>query len=86
MKDSQEGQPTSLCYFSKIGQVQNLYARLCLDLAYVYSSQSSCVLVGQTAPFSATMKNFSKLLTTFVDSYKPRFSYMASMHGQCAVT
>ena len=27
---------------------------LCLDIAYVYNSQSSCELVGQTALFNAT--------------------------------
>ena len=38
--------------------------------------KSNCVLVGQTAPFSATMKDFSKLLTIFVDS---RVMYHACM-------
>ena len=62
MTGSQEGQPTSLCYISKMPQVKTLHAKLCSDLAYVYSSQSSYILVEQTAPFHdklsyATMKN-----------------------------
>ena len=62
---------TSLCYFSKMLQIRTLHARLCSDLAYVYSNQSSCVLVGQKAPFHnkhfSVMINFSTLLTTFVN-------------------
>ena len=50
----------------------------CLDLAYVYSCQSSCVLVGQMAPFSVTMKNFFTLLTTFVDSRVTQTSFATS--------
>ena len=68
IKDSWDGHPTSFCYFSKMPQVRTLHARLCSDLGYAYSNQSSCVLVGHTAPFSVTMKDFSKLLTTFVSS------------------
>ena len=63
----------------------------CLDLAYVYSRKNSCVLVGQTAPFSATMKNFLKLLTTFVDSrvaqtslHDPRFATSALLAPHCS--
>ena len=57
-----------LCYFSKMPRVMTLHVRLCSDLAYVYSSQSSCILVEQMAPFSATIEDFPKLVTTFVDS------------------
>ena len=53
--DSCERQPgrtaDSLCYLPKMLQVKTLHAKLCSDLAYVYSCQSSCVLVGQMAPF-----------------------------------
>ena len=59
----------------------------CSDLAYVYNSQSSCATVGQTAPFSATMKDFPKLLTTLVDSGATNHIF-ATCHASmpCAVT
>ena len=48
MKDSQEGQPNSLCYFSKMPHIKTLHAKLHSDLAHVYSSKSSCVLIAMT--------------------------------------
>ena len=54
-----------------------MHARLCSDLAYNCNNQSSCVLVGQMALLCGTIlqkallcnhDNFSKLLSTFVDS------------------
>ena len=89
-KDSQEGQPTSLC---KIPKVRTLHTRhLCSDITYVCNSQLAVYwYIGQTASchdklFSAIMKNFSKLLANyFVDS---RFTNLVTvhMHGMCAVT
>ena len=34
--------------------------RACSGLPNVYSSQSSCVVIEQTAPFCATMRDFSR--------------------------
>ena len=53
--------------FHKIPEVRTVHALLCLDLACVYNSQSSCVVVKKWLHyvndklFSASMTIFSKL-------------------------
>ena len=71
MKDSQEGQPTSLCYFSKMPQLRTLHARLCSDLAYGYSSQSflrTIELNNGSISLQTLLCNHEKFLYVFVDN------------------
>jgi len=69
MKDSQEGQLTSLCYFSKMPQYT--LCMLCSDLAYGYSSQSflrTIELNNGSISLQTLLCNHEKFLYAFVDN------------------
>ena len=75
MKDSQEGQ---LVTSSNDFACQAVLFRITCSLLFT----AARVAVGQMALFSVTMKDFSKLLTTFVDGRITNL-VLATCHGPC---